>query len=341
VHSSVSVVIATYNYGRYLPGTLDSLLAQTFTDWEAVVIDDGSTDNTQEVIRPYLEDPRIRYHRSDHVGQPAAKNLGIELTHNSLIAFLDADDLWLPEKLERQVALFRDDPRLGVAYARRLFMDQDGWLLDANQRELHRGMVLTQMFQDNFVCFSSSMVRRAVFDDVGRFDEAIPMAIDYDLWLRVARRYRFDYVDEPQVLYRTGHANLSQRGEERLGIALGIMRRFLDEQGGRNLLCPTVVRRAFAETYAHVALGKRDRQRMAAVGWLLRALMVDPCFAGAWRELASALMPESVRRVLRRALRRPVQWRSTPRRLSSSGQPISATSLQHRTPDDIGLSITQ
>ena len=89
---TVSVIIATYNYGRYLAGALDSLLAQTFPDWEAVVVDDGSTDNTEEVIRPFLRDPRIRYDRAEHLGAAGARNRAIRGSQGELVAILDADD---------------------------------------------------------------------------------------------------------------------------------------------------------------------------------------------------------------------------------------------------------
>src|SRR5262249_20149858 len=117
---AVSVVVATFNYGRYLAGALDSALAQTTSDLEIIVVDDGSTDETQLVIKPYLENPRIRYHGTDHRGQPAAKNVGVRLARASLVAFLDADDLWLPTKLEKQLALFSADPALAVVYSRRI-----------------------------------------------------------------------------------------------------------------------------------------------------------------------------------------------------------------------------
>ncbi|MHB1035979.1 MAG: glycosyltransferase family 2 protein [Pirellulales bacterium] len=302
---AVSVVIATYNYGQFLAGALDSVLAQTFTDWEAIIVDDGSTDDTPEVVRPYLGDERIRYERTDHLGQPGAKNVGIRLSRSPLVAFLDADDLWLPSKLERQVALFHNDPELGVVYSRRLWMDEQGRMIESPQPELYHGEVLAKMFKDNFVCFSSSMVRRAVFDEVGAFDERIPLAIDYDLWLRVAQRYRFDYVDEPLVLYRTGHANLSQRGEERLFIALAIMRRFLDERGGRNSLDRRTVRRAYAETYLHIGQAKARRSRLAALPWFARSLAQLPVCLETWKELVKLCLPQPVFRALRRALGRP------------------------------------
>src|SRR5262249_35109507 len=152
-------------------------------------------------------DRRVRYHRTPHLGQPGAKNTGIRLARAPLLAFLDADDLWLPTKLERQAALFRDNPLLGVVATERLVMDEQGRLVEYRTAPVHRRQVLEPMFRGNFVCFSSAMVRRAVFDAVGLFDEGLALAIDYDLWLRAATRFHFDYVPEPLVKYRVGHAN--------------------------------------------------------------------------------------------------------------------------------------
>src|SRR4051812_15033252 len=131
------------------------------------------------------------------------------------------------------------------------------------------------------------------------------MSIDFDLWLRVALRYRFDYVDEPLIRYRVGHANLSRRGDDRLKYALTIMGRFLDERGGRGLLDPRHVARVYAETYCHCALAWRDRSRGKALAWYLRALVASPGCREAWRGLASLPIPEAGRRRLRRALGRP------------------------------------
>src|SRR5262249_33105087 len=159
-------------------------------------------------------------------------NAGIRLCRAPLIAFLDADDLWLPTKVEKQVELFRANPRLGVGYTQRLLMDEAGNPLEYQQPACHRGRVLEQMYQTNFVCFSSVVVRREVFDAVGLFDERLKLAIDYDLWLRTAKTFEFDYVPEPLVRYRVGHANLSQRWGERLRTVRKIRTRFLNEHGG-------------------------------------------------------------------------------------------------------------
>jgi glycosyltransferase involved in cell wall biosynthesis len=306
---AVSVIVATYNYGRYLAGALDSALGQTFGDFEVLVIDDGSTDDTQEVVLRYLADPRVRYYRTDHVGQAATKNTGIRLARAPLVAFLDADDLWLPAKLERQVALFRRDPGLGVAYTRRLVIDEHGREVAYEHPAVHRGRILEAIFRSNgFVCFSSVVVRRAVLDDVGLFDETLPLAIDYDLWLRVGLRYRFDYVDEPLVKYRTGHANLSRRLEERLTAVSRVMQRFLDVYGGRAFLSPAVVRRARAETCYHIGLALRRRSRLRALPWYVRAVTLCPDYPLAWQGLASLPLPEFVRRGVRLALGRPADW---------------------------------
>jgi glycosyltransferase involved in cell wall biosynthesis len=324
----IGIVIATYNYGRFLTAALDSVLAQTLASWEAVIVDDGSTDETVDVVRPYLSDPRIRYHRTEHVGQPQAKNIGIQLTSAPLVAFLDADDLWLPEKLERQIALFDHDPELGVAYSARSWMDENGHALDRPKPTLHRGYVLPQMFKDNFVCFSSAMVRRAIFTEVGMFNEQIPLAIDYDLWLRIAVQHRFDYVNEPLVAYRTGHANLSRRAEERLLVALEIMRRFLNHPGQRRALDPGVVRRAYAETYAHVGQCRLAVSRRSALPWALRAVVKDPGCGVAWKLWAKACLPRAPLRTLYR-------WfcgkqDSTPLHTTTSAESHASPALERR-----------
>src|SRR5262245_45392509 len=173
----------------------------------------------------------------------------------------------MPDKLEHQLPLFESAARPAVVFSERVQIDAEGRRLVSPQPPFPRGRVLGEMFLDNFICFSSVVVRRDVFEEVGVFDESLALAIDYDLWLRVATRYSFDYVAAPLVKYRVGHANLSSRVEERLRTVLGIMGRFLDDYGGRRLLSPELVRRAYAQTYCHLALYARRRSRRAPLGW--------------------------------------------------------------------------
>jgi glycosyltransferase involved in cell wall biosynthesis len=305
---SVSVVIATHNYGRFLSGAVDSVLGQTYQGFEVIVVDDGSTDNTPQVMEAYKADPRVRYERIAHQGQPRAKNAGIHLAQAPVIAFLDADDLWLPSKLEQQMALLTDNPDVGVVHSRRLLMDEAGHELKTVPQAYHRGKVLEALFLDNFVCFSSAVVRRQVFDRVGHFDESLPLSIDYDLWLRAALHYSFDFVDSPLVKYRTGHASLSRRVEERLLCIERIVHRFLKEYGGQAAIPPEVIRRSQADTYFHMGLCRRYRSRLGALPWYIRCLALEPGRARAWRGLASLALPESWRRRLRVACGRPADW---------------------------------
>jgi glycosyltransferase involved in cell wall biosynthesis len=308
MNPTVSVIMPTYNYGRFIADALKSVLAQTVRDLEVIVVNDGSTDCTVDVVRSFLMDPRVRYESIPHGGAPVAKNTGIRLSRAPLVAFLDADDVWLPHKLERQLALFKADPELGVAYSRRRLMNEEGVELTYEQPVLHRGLVLEPLFRTNFVCQSSAVVRRAVLDEVGLFDELRAVVQDYDLWLRVAARYRFDYVDEPLVLYRVGHASLTARTENRLLVALDIMQRFLDEGGGRERVRANVIRWARAETYFHLSLSQRQRAPWSALKWNLQALAHAPGYLPAWKGLVSLALPEKGRRWARRLLGKPVDW---------------------------------
>lgn len=324
--TTVSVITPTYNYGRYLAATIESVLAQTFTNWEMIVVDDGSTDDTPRVIAPYLADPRIRYHKGERLGPSGARNVAVGLSRAPLIAFLDADDLWSPTKLAQQLPLIEADSRVGVVYSRRQLMNADGELLEMAQPRMFRGDVFSQLFRNNFLCFSTVVARRELFDRVGGFGN-VPLAVDYDLLLRMAAQCRFDYVDEPLVRYRTGHANLSQRAEERLRVALSIMDRTVACHRAR--LDPRVVRQAYAETHASLGLVCRERSRMAALVEYGRAIRAFPGRAATWKELASLLLPEGARRLARRALGRPADWRqrATVRKATEAAQLAVAATL--------------
>ena len=165
----ISIITATKNYAHFLVEAIESVRAQTISNWELIIIDDGSTDETVYVIEPFRSDTRIKYVPSDRLGQSRAKNLGIALSRGEFVAFLDADDAWEPTKLEKQVPLFQHD--VGVVFSRRSMMDEAGTPLPHRvEVDPPRGNVLNDMFVQNFVCFSSVVVRRSLFDQIGRFD---------------------------------------------------------------------------------------------------------------------------------------------------------------------------
>jgi glycosyltransferase involved in cell wall biosynthesis len=270
---SVSVVMAAKNYARFLPAAVESVFAQTFADWELVIVDDGSTDHTPDAVKPFLADRRVRYARADKLGQSRAKNLGIRLGRGEFVAFLDADDAWEPTKLEKQLALFCDRPEAGVVFCKRTLIDEQGNTIPARPTPTPpRGRVLPHLFVQNFVCFSSAVVRREVFSRVGAFDPQWDLAIDFDLWLRVARHYEFDSVDEELVKYRTGHGNLSQKLADRVDTALSIMRRAESRRDIAAEVPAARVAEAYASTCRTMGYVMRASEPVTSAKWYLRAL---------------------------------------------------------------------
>jgi glycosyltransferase involved in cell wall biosynthesis len=270
---SVSIVMATKNYARFLPDAIESVRHQTISDWELVIVDDGSTDGTPAIVAPFLTDSRIRYFRSDKFGQTRAKNFGIGLSRAQLIAFLDADDAWLPTKLEKQLTLFRADPETGVVFCRRSLIDEAGNLLPPRPTSTPaRGRVLDRLFVQNFICFSSAIVRRDVLSHIGLLDQAWDLAIDYDLWLRVAKHYRFEYVDEQLVQYRTGHGNLSNKLADRVSTALSIMHRAESRYGVGDDVPADQIAEGYASTCRTLGYVLRGSEPVTAVRWYLKAL---------------------------------------------------------------------
>lgn len=270
---TVSVVMATKNYARFLPVAIGSVRDQTFSDWELSIVDDGSTDETSATVKPFLADPRIRYYRSDKLGQTRAKNLGIALSRAQLIAYLDADDVWSPTKLEKQLAVFRAKPETGVVFCRRSLIDDSGNTLPPRPTSTpYRGRVLDQLFVQNFVCFSSAIMRREILSHIGGLDPLLDLAIDYDLWLRVAKHYVFDFVDEQLVQYRTGHGNLSNKLMDRVNIALSIMQRAELHYGVGADVPSDQIAEGYASTCRTLGYVLRGSEPVAAARWYLRAL---------------------------------------------------------------------
>jgi glycosyltransferase involved in cell wall biosynthesis len=280
----VSVIIPTYNYAQYLPDAIDSVLNQTYKDFEIIVVDDGSTDNTSDVILQYLSNPCLRYIRKENGGQASAKNRGIIESKGEFIAFLDADDIWFSNKLELQLQLFGKNPHTGVVYSRRIYIDPSGKPLRTNQPKLHRGSILNKLYVTNFVCFSSSIVRRVCFQRLGLFDEKLRFSEDYDFWIRVASSYRFEFVDLPLIYYRTGHSSTSADKDKVYDTVLEIMRRYASQS---NYRIPFLTRMyGFSDTYKNMAFYCRKNKRFKKVlGTYLVSIIYFPVNIWTWFSL--------------------------------------------------------
>ena len=199
--SSVSVIVPAYNAERFLEETLRSALAQTL-ECEIVVVDDGSTDRTPEITRSFGK--RIRLIQQPNARQAVARNTGVRAGTAPFIAFLDADDVWEPDKLSRQMACFEANPDLGLVYCSVREIDADSMPLGEHRAYL-RGRVFRQILlgADSAAHLGSTcLMPREVFDEVGGFDPDLPPCEDTDLFWRVAARHPVDYVEEPLVGYR-------------------------------------------------------------------------------------------------------------------------------------------
>jgi len=227
----VSVVLATHNQAVWLGEAIDGVRAQTFADWELVVVDDGSTDGTADVVRRYADDSRIRYLAQERAERSRARNRGIAETSGELVAFLDADDRWRPGKLARQVAALDADAAAGLCYTVARFIGPEGEELPLRKPSGRppSGDVFATLMRANVVILASVVVRRAGLDAVGGFDPAAAMTgcEDWDLWLRLAQRYPAVGIDEELTLYRRHPGNT---GSERvLGAALHVVDRWYAE----------------------------------------------------------------------------------------------------------------
>lgn len=216
---AVSVVIPAHNAAPWLGDTIRSVLAQTYRDFELIVVNDGSTDRTGAVISGFGD--KIRCVDQLNQGLPAARNAGIRNALGEWIALLDADDLWLADKLERQISLLGEAERLAWVYCNAyVFDDTTGTttsMLNAGRR-LAEGDILRQLFLSNFIGTPTPVIRRDVFEDVGMFDETIvPLGEDWDMWLRIAARHPIGLVRRPLARYRVRRASLSRSLDYRVG----------------------------------------------------------------------------------------------------------------------------
>ena len=205
----VSVIIPTYNRGWIIEEALDSVFAQNFKDFELIVVDDGSTDNTRNILKSYPHEIRVIHQQN--MGVSAARNQGIASASGKFIAFLDSDDLWLPKKLTTQVKFFSASPDAMICQTEEMWVRNN---VRVNPKERHKkpsGMIFEPSLALCLVSPSAVMMRRRLFDEVGLFDEELPACEDYDLWLRVSCRYPVYLIDTPLIVKRGGHEDQLSR----------------------------------------------------------------------------------------------------------------------------------
>lgn len=232
---SVSVVIPAHNRLSYLTEALNSVAAQTFRDFEVIVIDDGSEEPVAEAAEAHPVQPRVI--RQTRQGPAAARNRGIFEAQGEWIAFLDSDDMWLPTKLEHYFEAMRRLPEAGIFYGPMIPVDADGRPVSGRTKPRHDGSITQKLFSSCFVDVPTVVCRKSILVEAGGFDASLPVCEDYDLWLRLSVSERFEYVEEPLALRRLHDKRLSKSNMSRnLAVKSFMLQRFYDAHRGNGIL---------------------------------------------------------------------------------------------------------
>ncbi len=237
---TVSVVIPTYNRAHLLGRAIQSVLDQTYRDFELIVVDDGSTDNTEEVVEG-LSDERVKYIRHEkNKGGAAARNTGIKAAKGQYIAFQDSDDEWLPEKLEKQMKVFETAPtEVGVVYTDMQRINKNGKPEYWHSPRVTNGSLINPKTSDYQVMglgIQSTLIRKDCFDKVGLFDEKFPRFIDLELFIRLSKHCHFHHIEESLVKYHATEGISSSREALFTARKLLLERYFEDVGGNRKFL---------------------------------------------------------------------------------------------------------
>jgi len=200
---SVSVIIPTFNRREFVLEAVRSVLEQTFEPLELIVVDDGSTDGTADALRG-LGDRRLRVIEQKNRGVSAARNAGVAVSRAPLVAFLDSDDLWLPQKLQVQTAYMDANPDISICQTEELWLRRGRRVNPKSKHRKRSGWIFEDCLPLCIVSPSATMMRRLAFDALGGFDEGLLACEDYDLWLRASLRYQISTLSEPLIVKRGG-----------------------------------------------------------------------------------------------------------------------------------------
>jgi len=226
----VSVIIPTFNRSRFFKEAIDSALAQTYSHIEIIVIDDGSTDNTKEIVKSFGK--KVRYVYQNHSELPATRNKGLGLAKGKYVAFLDDDDVWFSQKIEKEVAYLESHPNLGFIFSAAHIVDENGQKIESRALENTTPLTFKNLYNWNMIISPSvTLIRKECFDHVGMFDEDLIQSCDYDMWLRIAQEYKFDYLEAYLTNYRMHSKSLSKDLDRRATFHKMI---FLKADIGRN-----------------------------------------------------------------------------------------------------------
>jgi glycosyltransferase involved in cell wall biosynthesis len=278
----ISAIIPVHDGEKTIKNTIDSVLNQTFTDFELIIINDGSQDSTLEVINR-IRDPRLKVFSYPNSGVSESRNRGLELATGEFISFLDADDLWTPDKLEAQFKALQENPKAAVAYSWSDWIDESSQFLRSGGHITVNGNAYEKLLLRDFIeSGSNPLIRRQALDEVGGFEPSITHAEDWDMWLRLAARYEFVAVPLPQILYRVSSNSAScDIWKMEAGSLRTIERAFAHAPKSLQHLKREVLGSRYKYLTFKALEGRPERRRgLAAIRFFWQALRNDPAWLG-------------------------------------------------------------
>jgi glycosyltransferase involved in cell wall biosynthesis len=274
----ISVIIPVYNGEKTIRETIVSVINQTFTDWELIIINDGSQDKTLEIVEN-SQDSRIQIFSYPNSGQATSRNRGFSHSRGEFIAFLDADDLWTTDKLETQLQALQNNPQAVVSYSWSDCIDETGKFLRRGSHLTFSGDVFKNLLLINFLENGSNpLIRRQALTEVGEFESTLTPAEDWDMWLRLASRYHFIATPASQILYRVS-ANSSSGNIYKLeaGGVQVINRAFAQASDDLQYLKPQSLANLYKYLISKALEGQPERKRsLAASRFVWQAIINDP-----------------------------------------------------------------
>ena len=285
----VSIITPTYNRADFIEQAVNSVLAQTYTCFELLIVDDGSTDNSRDLIEPALADARVRYFHQENQGQSVARNLALSEAKGSFICFLDSDNYWPEDKLAHQVELFRQYPDYDVIYGDVVVIDENDREVSRKNMKRYSGHIAKYMIRDNCVSMNTAMARRRCFDELGGMSGTRRVADDYELWLRFSARFRFLYVPEFFAYYRVMDDQISsdktRRFDSNWQIISDFRRKFPDAMSEKEFDSGFA---AFHSRKARYLASQGSRAK--ALAEMAKALRLQPLRRASWRSVAAVLL---------------------------------------------------
>ncbi|MCD4825936.1 MAG: glycosyltransferase [Phycisphaerae bacterium] len=277
---TVSVILPAYNAEAFIAEAVESIRAQTYTDYEIIAVNDGSADRTGEILDQLAaETPRMQVIHQENAGLAKARNVAIEQMTGQYIALLDADDIWLPDKLQRCMDFFQANPDISIVYTPMdPFDGETGKRMEGHSKPCHAGWLGEKLFMSIFVHDPAAVFHKRVIEQCGGFDESIPVSIGNEFWLRVSPKFEFGLIDEPLALRRWSEQSLTRSNRLRgRKIKAMVLERFYEKMGGKDLVPrPKAMRRLAKVNYHAGKILVQQFENRQALPYLFKAIQYRP-----------------------------------------------------------------